>query len=88
MCSERMRSTVSKKGGSSFSGGGGIEDIVRVEDIIRVEDNPPFGRAERDGERDLDPGECSGEVQSWLRDVRLVPGVKYPGLGCPPVAGA
>ena len=82
MCSERMRSTVAKKGGGSFSVGGGIEDIVRVEDIIKDEDSPPFGRTEREGERDpeLPSGECNGEVQSWLRDVLLVPGVKYPGL--------
>ena len=82
MCSERMRSTVAKKGGSSFPVGGGIEGIVRVEDIIRDEDSPPFGRTERDGERDpqLLSGECSGEVQSWLREVLLVPGVKYPEL--------
>ena len=81
-CSERMRSTVAKKGGSLFPVGGGIADIVRVEDIVRDEDSPPFGMTERDGERDLElsSGECNGEVQAWLRDVLLVPGVKDPGL--------
>ena len=88
MCSERMRSTVAKKGGSSFSLGGGMEDIVRVEDLIRVEDRPPFWGTGREGERDpeLGSGECNGEVQSWLPDVRLVPGVKHPGLWCVPAA--
>ena len=58
-CSERMRPTVAKKGGSSFLVGGGMEDIVRDEV------SPPFGRTERDGDRDLEPsGECNGEVQS------------------------
>ena len=81
MCSERMRSTVAKKGGPSVRVGGGVEDPVAVEDIISDEDSPPFGRTERDGERDLEfsSGEYSGEVQSWLRDVSLVPGVRYPG---------
>lgn len=89
MCSKRMRSTVAKKGGSSSPRGGDTEDIVRIEDIIRVEDSPPFGSAERDGERDLElpPGECNGEVQSLLRDIRPVPGVKHPGLGCAPAPG-
>ena len=75
MCSERMRSTVAKKGGSRFSVGGGTEDIFKVEDIIRDEDSPPSGRAERGGELDLElsSGECNGEVQSWLRGVLLVP---------------
>lgn len=50
MCSERMRWTVAKKGGSSL--GGGMEDIFRGEDI-KDEESPPFGRTERDGERDL-----------------------------------
>lgn len=48
--SERMRSTVAKKGGSSL--GGGMEDIVMDEDIIRDEDSPPFDGIEREGERD------------------------------------
>ena len=80
MCSERMRSTVAKKGRLSFSLGRGMELIVRVEDIIKVEDSPPLERTEFDGERDpeLGPGECNGEVQSRLRDVRFVPGVKHP----------
>jgi len=80
MCSERMRSTVAKKGGPLFRVGGGAEDTARVEDIISDEDSPPFGRTELDGERDLEftSGECNGEVQSWLRDVLLVPGVRYP----------
>ena len=65
-----------------FPVGGGIEDIVRVED------SPPFGRTEHDGERDLEPsGECNGEVQSRLRDVLLVPGVRYSGSRDAPVAG-
>jgi hypothetical protein len=70
-CSERMRSTVAKKGIFSFSLGRGTEDIARFEVIIKVEDSPPFGRSEREGERDpeLASGECNGEVQSWLRDV-------------------
>lgn len=50
MCSDRMRSTVAKKGGSSL--GGGMGDTDRDE-AIRDEDRPPFGRAERDEERDL-----------------------------------
>ena len=52
-----------------------MEDIVRDEDIIKDEDSPPLGGAERDGERDpeLPPGECNGEVQSWLQGVLLVP---------------
>ena len=82
MCSERIRSTVAKKGGSLFPVGGGIEDIVRVED------NPPFGRTEHDGERDLEPsGECNGEVQSRLRDILLVPRVRYSGSRDAHVAG-
>jgi hypothetical protein len=48
-----------------------------MEDIASVEDSPPFGGTESEGERDLS-GECNGEVQSWLRDVVLVLGVKYP----------
>ena len=67
-----------------------MEDIVKVEDIINDADSPPFGRVEREGERDpgLPPGECSGEVQSWqVRDVRLVPGVKYPEPCCVPCPG-
>jgi hypothetical protein len=66
-----------------------MDDIVIIEDIIRVEDSPPFGKAERDGERDpeLPPGECNGEVQSLLRDVRVVPGVVHPGVGYVLVAG-
>ena len=51
MWSERIRSTVAKKGGSSL--GGGVEDIAIDEDIIRDEDSPPFGRIGYDGERDL-----------------------------------
>ena len=77
MCSERMRSTVAKKAGPSFSVGGCIEDIVRVEDIIRDEDSPPFGMTERDGEREP-CGECNGEVQSWLQGVLLVPRAPCP----------
>jgi len=74
MWSERMRLTVAKNGGSSL--GGGIEDIAIDDDIVRDEDSPPPGRIGRDGERDLQPsGECNGEVQSWPRDVLLVPGL-------------
>jgi len=74
MWSERIMSTVAKKGGSSL--GGGMEDIAIDDDVIRDEDSPPFGRIRRDGERDLQPsGECNGEVQSWPRDVVLDPGV-------------
>ena len=63
MWSERIRSTVAKKGGSSL--GGGMEDIATDDDIIRDEDSPPLGRIENDGEREPRPsGECNGEVQS------------------------
>lgn len=84
MCSERMRSTVAKKGGVPV--GGGTEDIARVEDIIKDEDSPLFGSTKRDGERDpeLPPGDCNGEVQSRLRDVLLGSGVTHPG---PPTTG-
>lgn len=79
MCSERMRSTVAKKGGSF---GGGVEDLFRVEDIIRDEDNPPLGRSGPDEEQDLElrSGECNGEVHSRLRGVLFVPRVKHPEL--------
>jgi len=66
-----------------------MEVIFKVEDIIRDEDSPPSGRAEHNGERDLElsSGECNGEVQSWLRGVPLVPGVLYPGPCAVPTAG-
>jgi hypothetical protein len=66
MCSERMRSMVAKKEGSSFSLRGGMEDIAKVEEIINDADSPPFEKVECEGGRDpgLPPGECSGEVQS------------------------